>query len=297
MSTVDLHVHSHYSEAGELSVLDLVHRVEASPIRVASVVDPNVIASAKEIRAYKSHSKVQWIEAIEIHSVYNHHEISVIGYGIDPEYTWFQDLEGLIQSAHQATLSARLNALNKAFNVKLEAKTFLENGEHRILNPQRIASLVLKYAHEKQFDSFKVYRPKGAFFSKNHSRFLDDFFALDKPAYVSVELPSLNDVVDHIHKAGGLAVLAHPGLNLKENKSLLSEMVHVGLDGIEAYSPYHTEFQNVFYVEFALLRKLLITCGSDFYGSKMPHLKLGLTHCPINAESMIKQFKSRGLVL
>ncbi len=297
MNTVDLHLHSHYSEAGELSVLDLIHRVEASSITLASIVDPNVIASAKEIRAFKRHSKVQWIEAIEIHSVFNLKEISVIGYGIDPEYEWFQDLEARIQSAHQATLNTRLEALNKAFKVELESSYFLENGEHRILNPQRIASLVLQYAHEKQLDAFKAYRPKGAYFSKNHKRFIEEYFALDKLAYVQVELPSMQEVVEHIHKAGGLAVLAHPGINLKENKSLLSEMIHVGLDGVEAYSPYHTEFQNVFYVEFALLRKLLITCGSDFYGSKIPQLKMGLTHCPIDADSMLQQFKSRGIII
>jgi 3',5'-nucleoside bisphosphate phosphatase len=297
MHRVDLHLHSLNSEEGEMSVLDLMRLVEQSDIGLASIVDPNVIHTAKEVKAYKQHSKVKWIEAIEIHAMYKHHELSVIGYGIDPDYPWFQDLESIIQKAHQNTLSHRLKALNQVFNVNLDGKYFNTCAKHRILTPQRLATLVIQHAQEKQLDAFKQYRPNGALHSRHHMRFIQDYLSLGKAAYVEVELPSLQEVIEHIHQAGGVAILAHPGFSLLEDKAILTQMVHFGLDGIEAYSPYHTEFQNVFYVEFALMRRLIITCGSDFYGSHKPQFKLGLTHCPLDSDAMLKQFRLRGLSL
>ena len=84
---------------------------------------------------------------------------------------------------------------------------------------------------------------------------------------------------------------------IQENMQLLNELTHIGLDGIEAYCPYHSEIQNYFYVDYALRRKLIITCGSDYYGPNKHFVKIGQTHCPMNADEILAQFRNKGINL
>lgn len=52
--------------------------------------------------------------------------------------------------------------------------------------------------------------------------------------------PDMRDVIDIIHRNGGKAVLAHPGINLKGNFDMIDQLNPLGFDGIEAYSSYHS---------------------------------------------------------
>ena len=72
-----------------------------------------------------------------------------------------------------------------------------------------------------------------------------------------------------------MAIFAHPGNNIKENQEHLYNIMEMGLDGLEAYSSYHSQDQIDFYVKHAEKNNWLITCGSDFHGKNKPKIKLG----------------------
>ncbi len=72
------------------------------------------------------------------------------------------------------------------------------------------------------------------------------------------------DAIGLIHQAGGLAVMAHPGLNhYDENIPLLAGQ---GLDGLECFHTKHTPKMSRRYVSTATRLNLLITGGSDCHG-------------------------------
>lgn len=73
------------------------------------------------------------------------------------------------------------------------------------------------------------------------------------------------DAIDAIHDAGGIAVLAHPGLS--DCFDLLDEMTQLGIDGVEVWHPYNTEQQQQDLMAFAKEHELLMTGGSDFHGA------------------------------
>ena len=87
---------------------------------------------------------------------------------------------------------------------------------------------------------------------------------------------NVKSLIEAIHKAGGVAVLAHPAcywaLNLEK---LVVDLMKIGLDGIEVYYPY-PRFRSV--VKFHSSEKvmkiadkypqLIKTGGTDFHGSK-----------------------------
>lgn len=85
----------------------------------------------------------------------------------------------------------------------------------------------------------------------------------------------MTEAIDIIHQNHGIAVLAHPGMNLKGRESMLPRILALGMDGIEAYSSYHTREQSEYYHQKASEAKKYITCGSDFHGKTKPSICLG----------------------
>lgn len=104
----------------------------------------------------------------------------------------------------------------------------------------------------------------------------DKLFSPDEPdnILVSTNYTSPEETLKTIHEAGGIAVLAHPGMY--NNFELLEELTEQGLDGVEVWHPENTPEQQAQLMEFAKKHKLLMTGGTDFHGgyNKYP-IRLG----------------------
>lgn len=76
--------------------------------------------------------------------------------------------------------------------------------------------------------------------------------------------PSVEEVIEEIHGAGGIAVLAHPAkLN---NFDEINNYVKLGLDGIEVWHPSADEETVEKLLSICARKGLLSTGGSDFHG-------------------------------
>lgn len=76
--------------------------------------------------------------------------------------------------------------------------------------------------------------------------------------------PSPKEILEAIHDAGGIAVLAHPALY--NNFELLEELIPEGLDGVEVWHPSSSEEDVIRLQKIAKKNGLLMTGGSDFHG-------------------------------
>ena len=82
---------------------------------------------------------------------------------------------------------------------------------------------------------------------------------------VKVTYPEPAEIIDAIHEAGGIAVLAHPASS--GCTELMEELVSAGmLDGIEVYHPENTSEQEEELKKFAKANGLLALGGTDFKG-------------------------------
>nr|MCR4594703.1 PHP domain-containing protein [Clostridiales bacterium] len=71
-------------------------------------------------------------------------------------------------------------------------------------------------------------------------------------------------VIDAIHEAGGIAVLAHPCLT--GCVDLIEDLAKLGLDGVEVVHPSAGEEEQQNLRKIASKNKLIVTGGSDFHG-------------------------------
>ena len=81
--------------------------------------------------------------------------------------------------------------------------------------------------------------------------------------------PSVEDVINEIHSAGGIAVLAHP--SKFDNFDEIDKYAQFGLDGIEVWHPLASDEDIERLSEICKKKKLLLTGGSDFHAPSVNH--------------------------
>lgn len=79
-----------------------------------------------------------------------------------------------------------------------------------------------------------------------------------------IKYPDIAEVIEEVHGAGGIAVLAHPFMY--DNVPEIEKYVEMGLDGVEVWHPYATEENIEELAAICKKYKLLQTGGSDFHG-------------------------------
>ncbi len=100
------------------------------------------------------------------------------------------------------------------------------------------------------------------------------------------------DILEAIHDAGGIAVLANP--QKCKNDKLIDELVEAGLDGIEVYSPEISQEDKERFIKYAKKNKLLTTGGSNFKGLYNKHvLSVGDCDLPDECVQELNSYKSK----
>ncbi len=107
----------------------------------------------------------------------------------------------------------------------------------------------------------------------------DQFLGTGKPAYVDKQRVECFKAIEIITDAGGVPVLAHPGLLDYKNENQIDELIgklkKAGIQGLEVYYSGHTPDQTRLYAELAQRHDLLMTGGSDFHGAIQPEIEMG----------------------
>jgi 3',5'-nucleoside bisphosphate phosphatase len=123
----------------------------------------------------------------------------------------------------------------------------------------------------------------------------DRFLADGGPVYVPKHAVDPVGAVELLIAAGGVAVLAHPGLfGARDGRSgtpdeLVEEMAAAGLSGIEVDHPDHTAQHRARYGDLARGLGLIMTAGSDYHGAAKPN-RLGETTC---SRSVVDELRGR----
>jgi len=99
------------------------------------------------------------------------------------------------------------------------------------------------------------------------------FLRRGRPAFVDRPRINLTEAIGHVERAGGVAVLAHPGLLNRDDQ--IEELVTLGLAGLEVWHPRHSPAQTSRYLKMTEHLGLLATGGSDSHGPMRDELVFG----------------------
>jgi predicted metal-dependent phosphoesterase TrpH len=266
-------MHSLYSDDGEFTVKELVDLCVLNGVKIMSICDHNSAKASKEAREYASSKGINYINGIEIDCVFNDINLHVLGLGINDNQV-FLEIEHNIHKQELESSDLKLELTNQlGFN--LEHHDMKKVSSDGVYTGEMFAEVLLENPMYYDVELLKPYREGGSRSDNPLVNFYWDFYSKDKPCFTELELPSLEEIIEVIHSNNGVAILAHPGKNLDGKFELFEEMVNLGLDGVEAFSSYHTEEVNQHFYQKSKELGVMYTVGSDYHGKTKPAINLG----------------------
>lgn len=275
---LDLHMHSLYSEDGEFTPAQLVEQCAAQGITVMAITDHNSIRANSETERLAKKHGITYIPGIEIDCTFESVGFHVLGYGIDYHSDDFMRIE---KNVEKQTIAASAKLLQKTrelgFPITEEDVFAVSRTAHRpeIWTGEIFAEVLLGKPEFAEHPLLAPYRPGGSRSDNPFVNFYWDYYSQGKLCHVEIKYPTMREVIDIIHRNHGIAVLAHPGVNLKGRAHLLEPLLELPFDGIEAFSSYHTAEQADYCCRVADSMQILTTCGSDYHGKTKPSVHLG----------------------
>ncbi len=241
----DLHTHTTHSD-GAHTPEALMRKVVARGIRTLSITDHDTLGAYPEAERWAARLGVHLIPGIEVSAAYQGRDVHLLGYGFDPYQEALQSFVREIQE-ERIRRNHRILARLEALGCAISWDTVVECASGGSVGRPHIARALVQAGMVKSYQE--------AFY-----RYLHD----EGPAYVPRTPRPSREVIEAIHAAGGVVVLAHPGARTLEPD--VRFWVEQGIDGIEVWHPAHDDALVQYFYELARRYGLCMTGGSDFHG-------------------------------
>lgn len=275
MGGIDLHTHTIASD-GTYTPAELVREAVRRSVRVLALTDhDSVDAVAPALLVARDHPLLEIVPGIEINTDDPGGEIHVLGYFVDHEAAWFRDLlrEFRVERAQRVhRIVDRLAELGHPIDAA-EVLALVQEGS---AGRPHVAQVMVRRGY--------VGTVREAF---------DRFLAAGKPAYVGHRKVAPREACEIIRRAGGLAVVAHPGFHDDPDK-MIRELAATGLlDGVECYYAEHSPERTMQFLGLCRELGLVATGGSDFHGPRVRAATLGQPSVPWEAWEALRRRAGR----
>lgn len=261
---VDLHLHSTASD-GELDPEQLAAACAGNGVRVAAVVDHDTVAGAAAFRAAAGALGVRVVDGCEISTRWRGADCHLLAYGVDPADPRFAARVG--RAHHQA------RARFAAWSARFEAfGTPVDPGPVTALLERTRTPYFGRFL-DAVMPSLTRYAALAPYADRSRAELVRDWFAEGKPFFVpEPAVPPIEEALDWVAAAGGVAVLAHPGRLVPPDRlaAAVRPLVERGLAGIEIWTTWHDPGTAAALAAVAARLDLLGTAGSDFHGPVKP---------------------------
>lgn len=264
----DLHTHSTASD-GVLAPAELMRRAHAAGLAAVALTDHDTVEGLTEAAAEARRLGLRLVPGVELSTDAIGREVHILGYYCRFEAEPFAVLLEEMRAARRERLERMVARLNAAgVPVALERVRALA-GAGSAGRPHVARALVEAGHAADVHDAFARFLGRG------------------RPGYVPRRKLHPADAVRAVVAAGGVAVLAHPGL--VGDDGVIADLVAAGLGGIEADYPAHTPEQAARYRRLADDLGLIPTGGSDYHGKGEHWGDLGDVRVPIEVVDRLER--------
>ena len=255
---VDLHAHSTASD-GSRFPRDVVRAALAAGLSAIALTDHDTLAGIDEAAGVGNEIGVRVVAGVELSAVEGDEETHVLGLLISERAEMERRLVEVrdMRVSRAERMVRRLNELG--FPITMAA-VLKESAGGAVGRPHVARALIA-----------------GGWVLDFREAF-DKLIGNGRPAFVGKDRLPMADAFSLIHRAGGLAILAHPGGQLSRER--VASLVQLGLDGIEVLHPSHSsadlQHLDALATDFHLVR----SGGSDWHGAAEGPRTLGMMRVP-----------------
>ncbi|MBI2946307.1 MAG: PHP domain-containing protein [Verrucomicrobia bacterium] len=265
----DLHLHTNFSD-GTYTPEELVMHARRHGLSAVALTDHDTVEGCARMSAACRQNGLEFVPGSELTAELDGVELHLIGYFIDTEHPRLLGEMAKFQSVRQNRIREMVARLNK-LNIPLEAEAVFAIANCRSPGRPHVGRALVQ-----------------AGFCATLDEAFERFLKKHRPAWVPKFKISAVDAMALIHEAGGVAVLAHPGLNRSDD--VIPLLVEAGMDGIECYHTKHTPSTCERYLAVAEQSHLIVTGGSDCHGLNKGKPLIGTIKLPY---SHVLELKSR----
>lgn len=255
----DLHLHTLFSD-GTYSPEELVRKAKGQNLAALALTDHDTVEGCEPTALACDKAGIEFIPGTELTAEQDGHEIHILGYAFNIQnrklLTEIQKFQ-MVRQNRVREMVARLNQMD----VPLQAEEVFALANCRAPGRPHVARALVEAGLVSNLDE--------AF---------ERFLKKNRPAWVPKFKMSAADAIALLHQAGGVAVMAHPGLNRTDE--VIPAMAEAGLDGLECFHTKHSTAMSEHYLELAERFHLLVTGGSDCHGLSKGKPLIGTVKLP-----------------
>ncbi|GIV96488.1 MAG: phosphotransferase [Herpetosiphonaceae bacterium] len=251
---VDLHIHTIATPHHSFWEPEALARAAVERgLAVIAVTDHNTTAQVRAVQEAGARYDLRVISGVELDTAYNGKLWHTHLYGVDPDHPEVLGLCAAVVERNAADAQAMATAARER-GWRLRWFATIEDRRPTVAD----------FGHSLVKDGYVQPEPGVEDEAAGMAWVLRNMGELYHPVTVA-------EAAEVAHRAGGLAVLAHPGRSksiyaIPATEEDIAALVAVGLDGLEALYTTHTPEQRAFYRQLAERYGLLISAGSDSHG-------------------------------
>ncbi len=242
MKTLDLHVHSLYSD-GRLEPEELAARAARNNVAALAVTDHDTMAGAAEKAAACARRGIECVHGVEISCELRGGEAHILSLFADPDSPELGRIDFL--SASRKRRMERMLEKLAAIGIDIRMEDLPVPADGVYGRPHLARALMAKGVVKSVNEAFK--------------RYLYDA----GPVHTEKTRLPAEEGIAVAKRLGGVAVLAHPGVSGWLGD--LDEFARLGLDGVEVYHPKHGGETVARLLRLCGEKGLLVSGGSDFH--------------------------------
>jgi predicted metal-dependent phosphoesterase TrpH len=279
MNKIDLHMHTTISNDGTYSPETIIQMCHEAGLEIIALADHNSTKAFRIAKPIADAYGMKLIPAVELDCQIETINLHVLGYGINPNHPAFDAYEEEILTQERNSSQFVVNKIRE-LGIHLEDEALNRVQIHGVITGEMIAEVALEDSKNDNNELLVPYREGGSRSQNPLVNFYWDYCAQGKVAYYPIKFRTIDEIIQMIKDAGGFAVLAHPGNNIKTNVDVFKKIIDKGVIGVEVYSSYHSPEVIEHYHALALEHDLIMTLGSDFHGKTKPSIHLGKFNIP-----------------
>lgn len=241
----DLHLHSTASD-GTLEPLEVAREVDRLGLLAFSITDHDTQEGSRIVAEHASDFTAEFVPGIEINTEQEQRDLHILGYYIQPDNPALTETLGALRQRRRERAERIIERLQQA-GVEVSLEDVLEVAEGESIGRPHVARALHKlgYGGTPQEVFTRYLLPGG-------------------PGYVPRYRLAPKEAVALIKEAGGIPVLAHPGLVGDDN--WIYTLKSAGLEGLEVFHTAHDPKTTAKYLKIARKQGLVVTGGSDSHG-------------------------------
>ena len=259
--TFDLQSHSRYSD-GALPPAEVVGIAASAGVELMALSDHDTVEGVPEAAAEAARLGLAIVPATEISALDPAGaDLHILGYGIDASDSELARRLTDYRADREQRADRMADALRE-LGFELDESVM----KRRVEQGKPIGRPHLSQAVVTHPGNAQRLVQEGR---QELSAFLEAYLIEGRPAFRSRTIPSVEQAIETIHAAGGVAVWAHPFWDIAAAEDVLAALERfrsLGIDGVECFYATHTREQSELLADRCGQLGLLTTGSSDFHG-------------------------------